>query len=55
MNDGSEMPRNVMPVSTKSIFEYWRTAEITPSGIPMEIPMTIAGAGEHDGVGRGRG
>ena len=41
-NDGSEMPRNVIPVSRKSSFEYCRTADRMPSGMPTKMPMTRA-------------
>ena len=41
-NDGVETPRNAKPVSAKSSFEYWRSAEMIPSGMPIAIPMKSA-------------
>ena len=36
------MPRNATPVSAKSSFEYWRSAEIMPSGMPTTMPISKA-------------
>ena len=42
-NDGIEIPRKATPVRAKSSFEYWRSAERIPSGMPTKMPMSERG------------